>query len=224
MATTELDRVPDDLRPSRQTLLVLGGLLIAEFLMVVWYFALTNSTATSLRYLLYPFVWINVALLAVWHTHTAPASARNRRIATAIGVGYALLLAYFGGVISPGPALGGGPVTGLSVHFVSPGWGPAVVYGGEFLQLSVIPFKVIGYAALVYLVYATVLDAAGAAVSGVLGLLSCVSCSWPILASLLTGAVGGTGAAATAVSASYDVSTVVFVVTVALLFWRPFGR
>ncbi|PSQ19080.1 hypothetical protein BRD00_02205 [Halobacteriales archaeon QS_8_69_26] len=223
MATNKHDRVARDLLPGRQTLLVLGGLLIAEFLAVVWYFALTDSAPTGLRYLVYPFVWINVGLLAAWHTSPAPASARDRRIAAALAAGYALLLAYFGGVIGPGTALGGGPVFGLSVHFVSPGWGPALVYGGEYLQVAVIPFEAIGYAALVYLVYATIIDATGAAVSGVLGLLSCVSCSWPIVASLVTGAVGGSGAAI-AVSASYDLSTLVFVVTVALLFWRPFER
>ena len=80
-----------------------------------------------------------------------------------------------------------------------------------------------GYLALAWLVYATVIDAAGSAVTGVLGLLSCVSCSWPILASLLTGIGGGGALAAAAQSQSYELSTVVFVVTVALLYWRPFG-
>jgi hypothetical protein len=86
------------------------------------------------------------------------------------------------------------------------------------------PARVVGYLALAYLVYATVIDAAGSAVSGVLGLLSCVSCSWPILASLLTGVFGSSSALVAATfDLSYDVSTLVFVVTVALLYWRPFG-
>ena len=72
--------------------------------------------------------------------------------------------------------------------------------------------------------YATVLDAARSAVTGVLGLLSCVSCSWPVLASLATGvAGGGSGLAAAVSTGSYGLSTVVFVATVALLYWRPFG-
>jgi hypothetical protein len=73
-------------------------------------------------------------------------------------------------------------------------------------------------------VYATVLDAAGSAVTGVLGLLSCVSCSWPVLTSIATGLVGGSSGVAAAVSnGSYGLSTLVFVVTVGLLYWRPFG-
>jgi hypothetical protein len=87
------------------------------------------------------------------------------------------------------------------------------------------PARVVGYLALSYLVYATVIDAAGAAVSGILGLLSCVSCSWPILASLATAILGsGSALAASATALSYDLSTVVFLATVALLYWRPFGR
>ncbi len=84
------------------------------------------------------------------------------------------------------------------------------------------PARVVGYLALGYLVYATVIDAAGAAVSGIVGLFSCVSCSWPILASLLSGVAGGGSALVAATfDFSYDISTVVFLVTVALLYWRP---
>jgi cytochrome c biogenesis protein CcdA len=62
-------------------------------------------------------------------------------------------------------------------------------------------------------------------VTGILGLLSCVSCSWPILATLVTGVAGsGTAIAGAAYAQSYGLSTVVFVVTVGLLYWRPFGR
>ena len=85
------------------------------------------------------------------------------------------------------------------------------------------PARVVGYAALAYLVYATVIDASGAAVSGVVGLLSCVSCSWPILASLLSGVAGGGSVLVAATfDFSYDISTAVFLLTVALLYWRPF--
>jgi len=57
-----------------------------------------------------------------------------------------------------------------------------------------------------------------------LGLLSCVSCTWPVLASLVGGVAGGTGLAAAVTTQSYGLSTVVFCVTVGLLYWRPFGR
>jgi len=225
MATHELKRDPADLLPNRQTLLVLGALVLAEFLAVVWYFVLTDATPGDLRYLAYPFVWINVGLVAAWRTRLAPASDRTRTVAAVLAAGYLGLLGYFGGLVAPGTLFAGGSAFGPSLHFVAPGWGPALFYRGELLHVSILPFKLVGYLALAYLVYATVLDAAGAAVTGVLGLLSCVSCSWPILASIATGFFGASGAATTAaLSASYDLSTVVFVATVALLYWRPFGR
>jgi hypothetical protein len=84
------------------------------------------------------------------------------------------------------------------------------------------PYKLLGYATLAYLIYDTVLDTAGSAVSGLLGLVSCVSCTWPVIATLAAGIAGsGTAVAAAANEWSYTIGTVVFVVTVALLRWRP---
>jgi hypothetical protein len=84
------------------------------------------------------------------------------------------------------------------------------------------PYKVVGYLALAYLVYDTVLDTAGSAVSGVLGLVSCVSCTWPVVATLAAGIAGsGTAVAAAASEWSYTIGTLAFVVTVVLLRWRP---
>jgi hypothetical protein len=103
-----------------------------------------------------------------------------------------------------------------------PGWGPAVLYGGGLVRLALIPYKLAGYAALAYLVYATVLDTAGSAVSGVVGLFSCVSCTWPIVGTVVSGIFGGTSAiAAVATSESYGLSTLVFVSAVGLLYYRP---
>jgi hypothetical protein len=45
-----------------------------------------------------------------------------------------------------------------------------------------------------------------------------------VLASLATGVFGsGTALASAVYGLSYDISTVVFLLTVALLYWRPFG-
>jgi uncharacterized membrane protein YjjP (DUF1212 family) len=87
------------------------------------------------------------------------------------------------------------------------------------------PARVVGYLALAYLVYGTVVDASSAGIAGLLGLLSCVSCTWPVIASVVAAVAGGGSAlAATALGVSYDLSTLVFLVTVGLLYWRPVGR
>jgi hypothetical protein len=217
MTTIRLSRY----RPSRTDLLY-GGLLVnTNLIAVVLYDLLAPGSLQPLRYTLYGLLWINVGVVAVAKTHTAPAGTRTRRRAALLAVGYAVLLAVAGGLVR------GGGVTadGFRIALLPAGWGPALIYSGELVNLVLMPARVVGYAALAYLLYATVLDAAGAAVSGVLGLLSCVSCSWPILASIATGVFGsGSALAAAAISASYDVSTAVYLVTVVLLYWRPLVR
>ena len=103
-----------------------------------------------------------------------------------------------------------------------PGWGPALVVNVGVAAAVLMPAKVLGYAALAYLLYGAVVDAAGAGIAGVLGLFSCLSCSLPILAGAAASIVGG-GAfvAAAATGLGYGPSTLVFVITVALLWWRP---
>ncbi|MGM0590343.1 MAG: DUF7546 family protein [Halobacteriota archaeon] len=208
--------------PSRETLLFAGLVVNTELVFVLLYFVATGATLTPVRYTLYGLVWITVGIWAIVTTRVAPSNRRTKRVAALVAVGYFAVLAVAGGLVTA--ALPGGS-EGVRVVLLQPGWGPALIYNGDVVNLILMPARVVGYLALTYLVYATVVDAAGAAVTGVLGLLSCVSCSWPILASLATGVFGsGSALAAATTSLSYDLSTLVFVVTVALLYWRPFGR
>lgn len=223
-------------RPSRETLLYAGLLLNTELALLFGYVFLTEGSLGAPRYALYGMLWVNVGVWALWRTRVPPASRRTKRRAAAVAGAYFAALAVAGGLVTGAPP--GTPV-GFRIAWLPPGWGPAPVYAGSTVNVVLMPARVVGYAALAYLVYATVVDvagilpagggsesrtAAGAAVSGLFGLLSCVSCSWPILASLATGAFGGGSAvAAAAFGLSYDLSTVVFLVTVALLSWRPFA-
>jgi hypothetical protein len=206
---------------SSETVLVLAGLFVAEVLVLVGYLGLTSTQLTAVRYALYPFVWINAGVVAVWRTRPAPASERRRSIAVVIGVAYLGILAVAGGLVG----FGAGAPVGVSVLTNgSPGYAPTLVLGTDVLTLRLVPYRVIGYLALAYLVYATVLDAAGSAISGVVGLFSCVSCTWPVAASVassLVGALGGSAAAAAVSAYSLDISLVVFLSAVALLYWRP---
>jgi hypothetical protein len=218
-------------QPDRRDLLVAAIVLNTEALAVLAYISLPNVTPTAIRYYLFPFVWINVGLWALVRTiraeHSRERSPGRRYGAAALAVGYFLVLAYLGGIIAPGHALAGPvghpPVTDTRIAWLPPGWGPALLYNGALVSLTAMPFAIVGYLALASLVYATVLDAAGSAVGGVLGMLSCVSCTWPVLASLV-GGIGGSGLVTTVTTQSYGLSTVVFVFTVCLLSWRPFGR
>jgi len=216
------------LRPRRETLLWGSLLVTLELGVLATYSLLGSSSLVSLagvRFWLYPFVWINVGLWAVVRTLPAGtgASEHQRLLAGALATGYVGVLAYTGGLVGAGMAEGAGVVRVVWTT-IPPGWGPAVTYAGDLATLTLVPYKIVGYLALAYLVYATMLDAARSAVTGVLGLLSCVSCSWPVLASLATGvAGGGSGIAAAVSTGSYGLSTLVFVATVGLLYWRPFG-
>jgi len=103
-----------------------------------------------------------------------------------------------------------------------PGYSPRLFYDGGVISLTLAPYKVVGYGALAYLVYVTVLDAAGTALSGVVGLFSCISCTWPVIGTIAAGVFGSSSALATAaMNQAYPLSTLVFLSAVALLWWRP---
>lgn len=206
-------------RLSRADLLAAATVVNLELALVVAYFAFTDATLVSPLFTLYGLVWVDVALV-VFARYDPPAvggAARYR--AAAVAAGYALVLAYVGGVVGPATEM---TPAGVGVALLPPGWGPAVTYGGSVVAAVLTPAKVLGYAAIVYLLYGAVAETSGAGLAGVLGLFSCVSCSFPILAGAAASAFGGGGAiAAAAAGLGYGPSTAVFLVTVALLWWRP---
>ena len=202
-------------RRTAATLALFGNTLL---LAAVGYVLLTDAQFVPLRVGLYGLVWLFVGVAAVALTDPTPTTSRTKRRAAAVAVAYFCVLAYAGGVVSFGDPLS----AGVRLAYLPPGWGPAVVVSHDVANVVAMPARVAGYLALSYLVYVTVIDAAQAAVSGLLGLLSCVSCTWPVLTSLAAGAFGAGSALATVSAAySYDLSTFVFLVTVALLAWRP---
>jgi hypothetical protein len=218
-------------RPDRRTLLRVGVVANTLVAAALAYLIFTDVTLGAPRYAVYGLLWVGVGAAAAWTTRVGPADAAVRRRAALVGLVYFGALAVAGGVVVPAPPAQ--TPDGLRVAFLPPGWGPALIYSGSLVNLVLMPARVVGYLSLAYLVYATVVDALSVAdgtlrgtVPGLLGLLSCVSCSWPILASIFTGVFGaGSAVAGTALTFSYDISTLVYVVTVLLLYWRPFvGR
>ena len=209
-------------RIDRQTLLLGTLVLNTELLWLLGYAAVTGRLPDRPFYY-YPFVWLNLGLWALWRVEPPATGRRERLLGGAVAGGYFLLLAVFGGLVGAANVPAGLDPTGLriAVWDLPPGYGPAVLYQGELLRAALLPFKIVGYLALAYLVYVTVLDATEAAAVGVMGLFACVSCTWPLFASVFTGVAGGSATAAIVATNSYGVSTAVFVVTVALLVWRP---
>lgn len=203
-------------RPAVRWLLVLVWF---EALAVVGYLALTGATVQRVRYVLYPFVWINVGALAVLRVSPPSAGRRTRLAAGVVAALYFLALAALSGLV--GLELGAHTHThvhGLQVTMAAPGWGPRVGYAGSLVTLNFVPYRVVGYLAVTYLVYAALLDAATAALSGLLGVGACIGCAF----SLAAGAAGGTGGVAAALAtASVDLSTLAYVAAVALLVVRP---
>lgn len=201
-----------------RTLLYTAVVANTLILFVLWY-ALTSGRPVT-RIWLYPVVWITVGAWALFRASPPPTDRRSRFAAATLAAGYFLVLSFVGGLFG----LSGGVATGLTVQVASlpPGWNPAVLYAGETVRFAIIPYMAFGYAVLSYLVYATAVEASGALAGGLLGLFSCVSCTLPVVASVLGGFVGGTGAlTAAASSLSYGAGTVVFVLTVLLLSVRP---
>ncbi len=193
--------------------------LNSQFLAIALYVAFTQATLASLRLIGYAFIWINVSAWVVANTRPVATSPSVRRRARLLAAGYFGLLAFAGGLIGFGI---GEAATGFRIAPLPPGFGPAILYSGELVTINLLPVYLIGYAALAYLVYVTVIDASSSAAAGLLGLFSCVSCSWPIIVSLASAATGsGSVLAASALQVSYGLSTAVFVLTAGLLYYRP---
>ncbi|MFO7832913.1 MAG: hypothetical protein R6V31_02370 [Halohasta sp.] len=198
------------------------GLFLNSLLLLLGLYVLvTPADLGSLRLVGYGLLWLTVSVWVVTNTHPEPSSPSTRRRARMVAGGYFGLLLFAGGVVGAGI---GDAATGFRIAWLPFGFGPAALYSGAVVTINLIPIYLMGYAALAYLVYDTVIEASGSAAAGLLGLFSCVSCSWPIIASLASAVTGGSSIlVASALQVSYGLSTVVFVLTAGLLYWRPSG-
>ena len=184
---------------------------VALLTAIATYLRLTDAVITTGRSLSYPVVWIVTSLTAaVWIGLTVRGRPRRWR-GIAIGGGYTLVIAWLTGLL--GATTGGFP---LRVHAAPPGWGPIILYDSGLLRLSIVPFKLIAYLALGYVIYALVAAHRGSIRAAAVGVFSCVSCTGPLLVAII-GAVGGTQATTAVATAGYDIATVALVATFGLL-------
>jgi hypothetical protein len=212
---------PRPLLPDRR---VWTGLLAVEALWVLAHFTLTPATVTDLRYVCYPFIWINAGLYAVWRVEPSTAGDGLRRLADFAGAGYFLALAWLSGLLAVyGPDHAHEHLHGWQFTPATPGWGPRIAYVGDWFHVYFVPYRVVGYVALAYLLWVAVRDLSARTLTGVLGVATCVGCSFPLLVSLV-GVAGVGGAGLASVSAlSLDLSTAAFLVAVGVFVWRPGG-
>lgn len=217
MPATASIRAAADSRDLRLLALV----VVVELCLLVVYFGATPAQVTQPRYVLYPFVWINVAFWVIRRMDPPRATQRATLLAGSVTTVYFVVLCWLAGLIGFTLAGNPEPLVGFNVGYGSPGW-ERVRLVTPIAHLTLIPFRVVGYLALAYLVYVTVLDATGAALSGAIGFVSCLSCGVPIVGSLATGLFGASaGVTGTLYSNAVDLSTFVFLLAVALLYYRP---
>lgn len=197
---------------STEMVLAISVFVLQGFILVC-YLALTGLELVSIRQSIYPLVWISIAVwLVVSMRRLNPIDSFNRGPFLA-ATGYVALLAVLGGVIGRSQYH-----AGATVMFETPGWGPALLYSGQHLQVALFPYEVIGYLALGYGVYHALSVLTTGVLAGGIGLLGCVGCTYPLIVAL----AGFTGASTTSVhpgSVTYDLATGIILLTAVLLVW-----
>ncbi|MFB6113345.1 MAG: hypothetical protein ABEJ58_04490 [Halodesulfurarchaeum sp.] len=194
--------------------------ILGEAFLVFGYLQASPIQVTDPRYVVYPFIWINVAIWAIYTTNTDVGSRRHRLVGTVVAAAYYLVLLAVSGNI----AFVSRTAIALGINPAMPGWGPVITGALPGLELQLVPFETIGYAGLSYLLYANVLDVSRGLLAGALGVFTCISCTVPLWGPVL-GLLGGPLASlsGTATAFSYDIGTVVFLFTVFLL-WYSHNR
>jgi len=185
--------------------------LLVQVTAIFAYLDIQQPTLTSFGPMVYPVVWITAGIVAaVWVGRTVD-SRRQRGLGVAVGGVYTVTLLWLSGILSAGSGTGT-----LMVQSTLPGWGPIVHYHGSLAHLSIVPFELIAYLTLGYIVYVLVADSGGSVRAAVLGFGSCVSCTASALLAA-AGAVGSTQLSSVVATAGYDTATVVLLITYGLL-------
>ena len=211
--------------PEPSSIVLWAAIVLVETLIVLSYVEFVNAQLLPLH--VYPFVWLNLSAWVLWHASPPPAPRRTKWAARGLAGVYFLVIAYFGGMLQTGYAFSNTSevptdqlVTGLGLLIeLPPGYSPALTYSGYYVTSTVMPYMLVGFLALSYLVYAAILSARASATAGLIGIFSCVGCSFPLVAALLSGGAAST-VAAFVYSRAYTLSTIVFALTLLVLYWQ----
>lgn len=190
--------------------LALTGLVV-NVALIIAYLAATDTVIQSVNDTLYPVVWIVMSIYLLTALVRRGPNLLDSPRAVAVAVGYFLALAAIGTPIG----LGSESVSIMTV-WATPGWGPIVMYSVGPLGGTLLPFEIIGYAALAYAVGCAVAASSRGALAGTLGLFTCIGCVLPVIGAVV-GAVGGTATVVQPAATSYGLATALFATTVVLL-------
>lgn len=190
-----------------------SAFVAAQVVAIAVYFMVTDTTAVTYRHALFPVVWITVSVWVVLKTPLPDKLPWYSPVIAVVSGVYLLALMYLAGLIGVAQS----PGTAFTVSGASPGWGPVLAYSGDVVYLRVIPFQFVGYLTLAYLVFVALTDTATSLVGAAVGLVSCVGCTWTLISGALS-VVGSAGVTAFVQSYSYDLSTLVFISAVAVLY------
>ena len=227
MATATIENWSENRRSHLQALVVFNALFGLQLVAAVLYGVLFDASPASLHLFLIPFLWITVSILAVWYTQPVSGGPGHRLFALGVAFGYFLLFLVLTGTVGFSPStlepVTGAYSVGIEVDR-SLGWGPILFYAGEWIGIRIIPYQIVGYLALSYLVYSAVLDVTQSATAGTLGLILCPGCAAAVIAPVFGSIAGLSSAIALVVRYTYEISTILFVVAMALLYWQPSVR
>ncbi|MXR50302.1 hypothetical protein GRX03_01585 [Halovenus sp. WSH3] len=224
MSTNRIEYWTRHYGPQLWTVVLVNALLGVQLLAAVVYGAVFGTSLLSLHVFVIPFIWTTVSVVTVWHTDHVSRGWRPTLFAGAVAVGYLSLFLWLSGTVGFTPSqvdpltgsLGFGVEVGRSL-----GWGPVVYYSGEWIGARIIPYQIVGYLALSYLVYIAVLDVTRSASAGTLGLILCPGCAAAALIPAFGGIAGLSAALSFFVQYSYELATVMFVVAMGWLYYQP---
>ncbi|APX95983.1 hypothetical protein SAMN05421809_0080 [Natronorubrum daqingense] len=212
----------DDVSGYLRTLTWINLFLAAQLVVGLTYAAVVDANTPNVHYYFIPFIWITISALAVWYTRPVTRSFKYVAIAASVAIAYFLVILYLSGMVMPIRSIAEPGPSGLVVEWDRPlGWSPIVDYTGSWVSVRLIPYQVIGYLALSYLLYTAVLNISSSIYTGVVGLVTCPGCAAPVLAPLLAGAAGTSSAFVFMVNYTHEIATVLFVLAVGLLYWQP---
>jgi hypothetical protein len=200
----------------------LNLILAIQLVVGIAYTYVTGDTVGRWTHFIIPFIWFTASGWVLWHTRPTSASWTYRVGAGLVVTMYFLIMLYFSGLVGPSTSHLG-QLTGATDYGVtwgrSLGWSPVLLYTGNIITATIIPYQAVGLFAMAYLVYDALLSLSQSAVGGVIGIAACPACVSPI-ALALAGGMGGTTTTILLGTYGYEFATVLFLLGLAILYHR----